>query len=132
MKHHDVVAAIIVHDQHILAVQRPHHPFSYISEKFEFPGGKVEAGETHEAALVREIKEELSMDIRVQSHFLTVEHTYPDFKLTMRSYICHCSSPQLSLNEHISYQWLETHQLEGLDWAAADIPIVNELINLKL
>ena len=68
------------------------------------------------------------MDIIVKEEFLTVTHQYPDFLLTMHSFICTCSNRDLILNEHIDYKWLKTDELEDLDWAAADIPIVNKLI----
>jgi len=129
MKHIEVVAAIIILDNKILCVQRNKNKFDYISYKFEFPGGKVEKGESNEDALIREIKEELIMDIDVRNHFLTVEHDYPDFKMTMHSFICTCSNRNLTLTEHIDFKWLNKNQIKMLDWAAADIPIVDKLIN---
>lgn len=129
MKHLDVVAAIIIHDDKILCVQRDVNKYDYISMKYEFPGGKIEAGETASTALKREIKEELLMDVHVQNEFLTVEHQYPDFKLTMHSFICKASDKSLTLTEHIDCQWLSKDELEKLDWAAADIPIVKKLMN---
>jgi 8-oxo-dGTP diphosphatase len=128
MKHIEVVAAIIKNDNKILCVQRKESSLSYISKKYEFPGGKMEFNETKVDTIVREIKEELSMDIIVKEEFLTVSHQYPDFLLTMHSFICTCNERNLVLNEHIDYKWLETDELEKLDWAAADIPIVNKLI----
>ena len=129
MKHIEVVAAIIIDNNKILCVQRNKNKYEYISYKFEFPGGKVESGETNEEALIREIKEELEMDIIIQKHFLTVDHEYPDFKLTMHSFICSCANRDLTLTEHIDFKWLSKDQLKSLDWAAADIPIVDKLIN---
>ena len=81
MKHIEVVAAIIILDNKILCVQRNKNKFDYISYKFEFPGGKVEKGESNEDALIREIKEELIMDITIRNHFLTVDHLGVDFPL---------------------------------------------------
>jgi len=130
MKNIEVVAAIILFNNKILCVQRNKNKFDYISHKFEFPGGKVEIGETNEEALLREIKEELEMDIIIQKHFLTVDHEYPDFKLTMHSFICSCANRDLTLTEHIDFKWLNKDQMKSLDWAAADIPIVDKLINL--
>ena len=83
MKHYLVVAAIIRHGDKILCMQRNTSKYQYLSYKFEFPGGKVEAGESNETALLREIKEELDLEIIVENEFLTVEHEYPDFRLTM-------------------------------------------------
>jgi 8-oxo-dGTP diphosphatase len=129
MKHHEVVAAIIQRDDEFLCLQRGPSKFDYISHKYEFPGGKVEAGEAREEALIREIKEELELDIQVQEHFLTVEHEYPDFKITMHSFLCQAGEAQITLHEHIAYQWLPAHQLLVLDWAAADIPFVSKLLD---
>lgn len=128
MKHYDVVAAIIIHDNKILCVQRNLNKYDYISKKYEFPGGKIEDGETKEAALIREIDEELNMNISVHDAFLTVEHQYPDFELTMHSFICKSKTSSLTLTEHIDFKWLDKTELERLDWAAADIPIVKKLI----
>lgn len=128
MKRIEVVAAIIKHDNKILCVQRNENKLSYISKKYEFPGGKMEANETKKETIVREIKEELALDIIVNEEYLTVTHQYPDFLLIMHSFICNCNSTDLILNEHINYKWLELKELENLDWAAADIPIVNKLM----
>ena len=128
MKKIKVVAAGIFWNDLILCVQRPKNNLLYISEKFEFPGGKMEPKETKVETVVREIKEELAMDIIVKEEFLTVTHQYPDFLLTMHSFICTCNNTNLTLNEHIDYKWLEVNELDQLDWAAADIPIVNKLI----
>ncbi len=128
MKHIEVVAAIIKNDNKILCVQRKESSLSYISKKYEFPGGKMEVNETKVETIVREIKEELAMDIIVNQEFLTVTHQYPDFLLTMHSFICTCNNRDIILIEHIDYKWLEVDELDNLDWAAADIPIVNKLI----
>ncbi len=128
MKSIKVVAAIIINENNVLCVQRNINKYEYISKKFEFPGGKIEEGETKEEALLREIKEELKMDIRIEREYLTVEHQYPDFHLTMHSFICSCENTKLELTEHIDYKWLSRDELIGLDWAAADVPIVNKLV----
>jgi 8-oxo-dGTP diphosphatase len=129
MKKVEVVAAIIYFENKILCVQRPKNTLNYISEKFEFPGGKIEYGETKEEALERELKEELNILTNIKSLFITVVHQYPDFELTMHSFICEANSKELTLNEHIALEWLSINELEKLDWAAADIPIVNKLIS---
>ena len=128
MKHIEVVAAIIIHDGAILCVQRGPAKYDYISSKWEFPGGKVEEGETKLAALVREIREELHMDITIDAFFTTVNHTYPDFQLTMHSYLCSCATKELTLTEHSDFKWLSKDELKELDWAAADVPILTKLI----
>ncbi len=127
MKHVEVVASIIEHQGKTLCVQRNTSKYDYISLKYEFPGGKVEEGETNEAALVREIREELNMQIHDLTHFLTVEHSYPDFKITMHSYKCKVENPELKLSEHVDFKWRTPNEMDDLDWAGADIPIVDKL-----
>jgi 8-oxo-dGTP diphosphatase len=127
MKHIEVVAAIIIYEGQILCVQRGPAKHDYISSKWEFPGGKVEEGETKLAAIVREIQEELHIHITVDAFFTTVEHSYPDFQLTMHSFLCSCESNELTLTEHSDYKWLSKNELKELDWAAADLPIVEKL-----
>ena len=129
MKKIEVVAGIILCGNDILCVQRPKSKLHYVSEKYEFPGGKIEAGETNEEALHRELLEELSISTKIKTLFLTVVHEYPDFELTMHSYICEVDNKEITLNEHIDKKWLTINELESLDWAAADIPIVNKLIS---
>jgi len=129
MKNIEVVAAIIIHEGKILCVQRGPAKYDYISHKWEFPGGKVETGETKMGALVREIKEELLMDVTVEVFFTTVQHTYPDFQLTMHSYLCSCESNELTLTEHSDYKWLSKNELKELDWAGADVEIVGRVVN---
>ena len=124
----EVVAAIIMHNNKILCVKRGKGKFEYVSLKWEFPGGKVEPDETLEQAIVREIQEELIVNIKVDKLFLTIKHQYPDFYLIMHSFLCHTDTDVITLTEHIDYQWLSAHQLEMLDWATADIPIVEKIL----
>jgi 8-oxo-dGTP diphosphatase len=128
MKKIEVVAAIIYFDNQILCVQRPKSKLTYISEKYEFPGGKIEQGETQKEALQRELLEELNITPKIKSHFISLVHKYPDFELTMHGFICEVKTKDVQLNEHIAMQWLNLNELNKLDWAAADIPIVNKLI----
>jgi 8-oxo-dGTP diphosphatase len=129
MKRIEVVAGIIFFQNQILCVQRPKNKLAYISEKFEFPGGKIEEGETKEEALNRELLEELNLSTKIKSFFLTVIHEYPDFELTMHSFMCEVDSKVLTLHEHIDQKWLKINELSVLDWAAADIPIVDKLVS---
>lgn len=129
MKKIEVVAAIIYFKNKILCVQRPKNKLQYISEKFEFPGGKIENGESKEDALKRELFEELAISPIIKKSFLKVEHEYPDFQLTMHSFLCEVETDEISLNEHVAMEWLSIEEIKKLDWAAADIPIVNKLVN---
>lgn len=128
MKQIEVVAAILLRDKRVLGVQRGKNKFPYISRKYEFPGGKMEPGESREEAVKRELEEELKMKIEVQKAFMTITHQYPDFHLTMHTFLCTSETPTVTLTEHINYQWLTSDQLSGLDWAEADLPIIEKLI----
>jgi 8-oxo-dGTP diphosphatase len=128
MKKIEVVAAVIFCKDQVLCAQRPKNKLPYISEKYEFPGGKIEEGETKEEALHRELLEELNLSTIIKNHFLTVVHQYPDFELTMHSFICEVDFKELTLHEHIDQKWLKINELTALDWAAADIPIVEKLV----
>ncbi len=129
MKKIEVVAAIIYFGNKILCVQRPKNKLNYISERFEFPGGKIEEGESKEDALHRELFEELNISTSIKSLFLTVIHQYPDFELTMHSFICEVDAKEITLNEHIDHKWLAIEEIEKLNWAAADLPIVKKLVS---
>ena len=128
MKQIEVVAAIIQFENKILCLQRSVGKYEYTSLKYEFPGGKVEINESNEHALTREIEEELHMKINVKDKFLTVQHQYPDFFIVMHSFICTCDNPYMKLEVHVDHKWLEVSELSALDWAAADIPIVQKLM----
>ncbi|MFA5669297.1 MAG: (deoxy)nucleoside triphosphate pyrophosphohydrolase [Balneolaceae bacterium] len=130
MKKIEVAAAILTHGDEIFCVQRAENKLDYISKKFEFPGGKIEPGETKKEALKRELEEELNINPQINDLFITVVHQYPDFELTMHTFLCDADSKEIKLNEHISSKWLLKDELLTLDWAAADIPIVNEYIKL--
>jgi 8-oxo-dGTP diphosphatase len=128
MKHLEVVAAIIIDDDKVLCVQRSRGKYEYISLKYEFPGGKIESDETKEQALERELLEELEMKIEIEREFLTVNHQYPDFSVTMHSFICSVSNSTFNLKEHIDFKWVNPENLSNLDWAEADLPIVSKLM----
>ena len=129
MKHYEVVAAVIEYDSKILCMQRNKAKFDYVSYKFEFPGGKVEAGEENHTALERELNEEMDMNVSISEsdYLLTVDHTYPDFAITMHTYLCKVDKPDFVMKEHIDFKWLPVSELGTLDWAEADKPIVEWL-----
>lgn len=127
-KHVEVVAAVIESNQECLCVQRGQHKYDYLACKYEFPGGKVEKDETPEEALQREIAEELLANISVEKLIIKVSHSYPDFDVTLKAFLCHFKSEvKFTLTEHISAKWLSYVELGSVEWAAADIPIVNKL-----
>ncbi|HIF9541030.1 TPA: (deoxy)nucleoside triphosphate pyrophosphohydrolase [Photobacterium damselae] len=123
----EVVAAMLINGGQFLAVQRGESKLSYVSKKWEFPGGKVEAGETLVAAITRELEEELRITIAEPQFLLTVEHSYPDFDITMHCFVVNVPTRELELTEHIDSRWLNKDQLWDLDWAAADVPAVEML-----
>ena len=125
----EVVAAILESEDHVFCVQRPENAREYISLKWEFPGGKIEPGEDREQALHREIHEELDVEIENLEYFTTVEYTYPDFHLVMHAYTCSIFKGEPVLKEHVALKWLRVEELDQLDWAAADIPIIEKLMS---
>lgn len=129
MKEIEVVAAVIIYKNQILCMQRDIAKYDYISYKYEFPGGKIETGETKAQALQRELREEMALevDIKDEDYYMTVEYTYPDFKIMMHSFICRVTNKTFNRKEHIDHKWLTKSKLMTLDWAAADIPIVKQL-----
>lgn len=130
MKHYEVVGAIIEYDGKILCMQRPVGKFDYTSLKYEFPGGKVEAGETNSEALMRELREEMEyvIDIKESDYFDSVTHVYPDFEITMHCYLCHPTTDIFVRKEHVDHVWLVPSEMMTLDWAAADLPIVEKIV----
>ena len=121
MKELFVVAAIIKKDNKILATQRGYGEFEGL---WEFPGGKIEEGETKEEALVREIKEELNADIIVEKFALDLEWQYPNFYLYMSCFECVLES-DIELLEHMGARWLSLDELDTVEWIQADIKAVN-------
>ena len=117
MKTVRVAAAIIREGDRIFATQRGYGPYK---DGWEFPGGKIEPGETPEQALAREIREELDTDVIVGNKVAQVEYDYPEFHLSMGCYLCTVRSGQLTLKEHESARWLRTDELDTVDWLPAD------------
>ena len=113
----EVVAAIIRKDNKVFATQRGYGSWK---DWWEFPGGKMEPGETPEEALVREIEEELSTRISVDKFLYTVDYDYPQFHLTMHCYMCSLLTDALHLNEHEAARWLRVDELRTVNWLPAD------------
>lgn len=128
-KHIEVVAAIIEQNGKYFCAQRKDQ--GELAMKWEFPGGKVEPGETKEDALIREIKEELNSLIRVDEFFNTVHHEYKTFFLSMHCYLCSILEGNLVLSEHIDSKWATVEEMMNIDFAEADKPIIEELRKLK-
>ena len=125
MKQIEVVAAIIHDDRgRIFVTQRGYGEWK---DWWEFPGGKMEEGETPEEALKREIWEELETRIVVERLVETVEWDYPQFHLTMHCYLCHVESGHLELKEHEAAKWLRKDELESVNWLPADWDLVRKL-----
>ena len=124
MKQIEVVAAIIRKGDKIFATQRGYGDFK---DWWEFPGGKMEAGETPEEALKREIREELSTEISVDEFLCTVEYDYPKFHLTMHCYLCSLLTEALHLNEHEAAKWLLKDDLDSVKWLPADMEVVEKI-----
>jgi len=130
MKKVHVVAGIVEFDRDYLCVQRGPNKLPYIHQKWEFPGGKLEEGESAEEALIRELKEELNLDVHSLRYLITVHHEYPDFIIEMDAYLCKSNTLSYELREHINAKWLRADEMDSLDWAAADLPIVDALKNV--
>lgn len=128
MKHYQVVAAVIFHEGKYLCMQKGATKYIYTSHKFEFPGGKIEPGETPQEALVRELREEMDYEVTVERELVTVHHQYPDFSLDLTAFLCRASSAEFSLKEHASFCWATKEELPLFDWAAADVGIVETLL----
>ena len=124
MKQIEVVAAIICKEGRIFATQRGYGEWQ---DWWEFPGGKMEAGETPEEALRREIREEMSTEISVDEYFCTVEYDYPNFHLTMHCHLCSLLTDVLHLNEHEAARWLAKDELDSVKWLPADESIIEKL-----
>jgi len=127
MKEIEVVAAVIFQDGKVFATQRGYGPFK---DGWEFPGGKIEVGESPEEALLREISEELETEIEVGELIDTIEYDYPDFHLSMKCFACRIISGDLHLVEHEAARWLNAGQLDSVDWLPADITLIPKIARL--
>ena len=121
MKTVEVVAAIIEHEGRILGTQRGYGEFA---GGWEFPGGKIEPGESPEQALVREIHEELGATISVGPLITVVDHDYDTFHLHMHCFLCHVEGGALELHEHLAAKWLDAQTIDSVTWLPADVSVV--------
>ena len=127
MKTINVVAAVIMNEGKVLATQRGYGEFK---DGWEFPGGKVEAGERPEEALRREIREELEVDVNVGDLIDTIEYDYPAFHLSMKCYACTIAGGSPHLLEHEAARWLSADQLDSVAWLPADITLIPKIAGL--
>ncbi|SFA96511.1 (deoxy)nucleoside triphosphate pyrophosphohydrolase [Clostridium frigidicarnis] len=128
MKTVEVVAAVIKQDDKIFITRRGYGEFVNM---WEFPGGKMESGESREEALSREIKEELELDINILDFLTTIDYDYTNFHLTMHCFICEISGGTLSLNAHNDAKWIDFSDLDNPKWVPADILVVDALKTRK-
>ena len=127
MKKIEVVAAIIQREGAYFATQRGYGEFEGM---WEFPGGKIEPGESRDIALKREIQEELGVDIAIENLLCTTEYDYSSFHLTMHCYLCSIASGEIELREHKSARWLRPEELGIVEWLPADKDVISRLNNL--
>lgn len=130
MKQIKTVAGVIKNEKgEILCTLRDQGKYDYVSFKWEFPGGKIEEGETLQQTLTRELQEELEIDVKIGDFFYQVEHDYPDFHLSMAVFECKLISKNMKMNVHKGLKWLSPNDIMKLDWAEADIPIAKKILN---
>ena len=123
-----VVAAIIFEENSIYCFRKGQNKYEYLSNKFEFPGGKIEPNENKKQALKREILEELNINVLVNDELIEIAHEYPDFTLTMSCFVCEIKSGVMTLSEHTEVVLKTVDRLAELDWLPADIPVVKYLV----
>jgi 8-oxo-dGTP diphosphatase len=125
----DVTCAIIVEGNKILVTQRSEK--MSLPLKWEFPGGKIEENETAEICILREIKEELNLEIEIITRLESKKFDYPSFSINLIPFISKYLSGIINLNEHKDFKWLTKEELILLDWAPADLPILHEFLKLN-
>lgn len=126
VKHLNVACAIIERSDLVLATQRS--AAMTLPLKWEFPGGKIDPGETPDECLRREIMEELGVRVCVGRMLATATHNYPDFAVTLHPFVCTIDAGEIVLHEHVALAWLPPEELLSLDWAEADLPIIREYL----
>ncbi len=124
MRNIEVVAAVIYENGKILATQRGYGEFK---DGWEFPGGKMETGESAKQALIRELREELTVAVEAEKLLMTVEYDYPAFHLTMHCFLTKIISGKINLLEHEAMKWLSFEDIDSVEWLPADIQVVEHL-----
>ena len=130
MKHLEVCGAILLKGDKVLCAQRGKNKYDYLSYRWEFPGGKIEPGESPEQAVVREIREELAIEIIVQKLLTVVEYDYPDFHLQMYCFLCEICERKAGrpvLREHEAARWLTRETIDEVDWLPADQVVLHRV-----
>ena len=126
-RHYQVVAAVVEHEGRFLCMQKGETRYAYTSYHWEFPGGKVEQGETEQDAICRELREEMEYEVLPVRHLITVEHTYPDFSLSLSCWLCTAETTEFVRKEHADHRWLKPQEMKQLEWCAADAPVIETL-----
>ncbi len=124
-----VACAVVEREGRVLATRR--RPGVSMAGKWEFPGGKIEPEESAEACVVRELREELGLPVRVVSSLPVTVHRYPDFEITLHPFLCAADGPEAFLSDHDEARWEEPGNLPGLDWAAADVPVLRAFLDSR-
>ena len=127
MTHYNVVCAVVVIDDRILCMQRPEGMHVSTSLKWEFPGGKIEEGETPEEAICRELQEEMDYEVRPLRRLIKVEYEYPEFSIALDAWLCEADTTEFTMKEHLDSRWVTLANLDYLDWAPADFGIIHYL-----
>jgi 8-oxo-dGTP diphosphatase len=126
LRHLHVACALIERDGLLLAAQRSAR--TSIPLKWEFPGGKIEAGESLEECLHRELREEMEVSVVIGRALLPQTHHYPDFTVTLYPFVCQLATEEIVLREHAAIRWLAPNELLTLDWASADLPVIENYL----
>lgn len=125
----EVCCAIIVESEKILATRRSHG--MHLAGFWEFPGGKIEPGETAEACIIREIREELNIKIIIENQLPPVEHQYPEKSILLIPFICKIKSGKITLTDHSEFRWLAKHEIFEVNWATADLKVLQNFTDLN-